>query len=175
VILRHQESPVAAGGVFVLYLHSCGLKVAFASPALLFMSGTSVDSARASVVADTIHSHVIDDGLVVDVNVVNRHIVNRAVVIEVRTLPISPHIAGSKVAIPVVQPTIKTDVRPPIPHMPHIHTFTPTPISGCPEQTNRGRQHPGARYPVKAFRTIGPVTGRPDITVTWTSWLCVNR
>jgi hypothetical protein len=174
MILRYQERPVPAGRVFVLYLHSCGFEAAFASPALLFMSGTSVDSPRASVVADTIHGHVIDDGLVVDVNVGNRHIVNRAVVIEVGTLPISSYIAGSKVAIPVVQPTIETDMRPPIPRMPLIHTFPPTPISGCPEQTNRGRLHPRARYPVIAFRTIGPVAGRPDVTVTRTSWLCVN-
>ena len=174
MVLGSQEGPIAARFMLMPHLHACGFEVTFPSPSLLFMSRTSTDSAMASVIADTVHRDVIDHSSVVDMNVGDPDVVDTAVVEEVPTSPVSARIAGANVAESIIHAAVETDVRSPIACIPGINTFMPTPIARRPEQADRRRRRPCSWHPVVAVRTVGPVAGRPDITVAGTRRLLIN-
>jgi len=118
VILRFQESPVAACTVLMLSLEGSRFKVAFVGPPFLLTRRTSVESTVPPVVADPIHGDIINDSLVVDVNIRDSNVVHTPVVIEVPTSPISAIVAGTEVAESIVDSTIKADVRSPVTRVP---------------------------------------------------------
>jgi hypothetical protein len=136
MILRSEEGPIAAGSVLVFPLHAGGLEVMFVIPSLLFVSGTSVDSAMAAVIADAIDGDVVDHGAVVDVDIGDVDVVDGAVVVEVMTSPVAAGIAGANVAESVVHAAVEADVRSPIAGIPEIGAFMPSPIAGRPEQAD---------------------------------------
>src|SRR5215469_14804387 len=175
VILRCQKPAIAASIALMVALRVGRFKVAFAIPRFLLAVRAGVDSAAAAVVADAVHGHVVDDGLVVHANVGDVDVVHGAVVVEVAVSPIAAFITVAEVAVAVVHATVEADVRSPVPGVPDVHAVAPSPISGRPEHAHRGRHHPCARDPVVAFRTVGPVAGGPDVTVTGTGRLFVNR
>jgi hypothetical protein len=174
MIFGSEEGPIATGRVLVFPLHAGGLEVMFVIPSLLFVSGTSADAAMAAVIADAIDGDVVDHGAVVDVDVGDVDVVDGAVVVEVMTSPISAGVAGAHVAESVIHAAVETDVRSPITGMPEIGAFMPSPIAGSPEQADRGGRRPCSRHPVIALRAIGPVAGRPDVSVAGARGLLVN-
>ena len=175
MVLRSQEGPIAARLMLMPHLLTCGFKVAFSSPSLLFMSRTSTNSAVASVIADTIHRDVVDHSSVIDMHVGDPDVVDAAVVVEVPTSPVSARIPGANIAETVIDAPIETDMRAPITRIPDVNTLMPAPIARRPEQADRRRRRPGTGHPVVAVRAVSPVAGSPDITVTGTRRLLINR
>src|SRR5215469_9762077 len=147
----------------------------FTAPHFLLAGRARIDATPAAVVADAVHRDIINDGLVVDVNVRDGHVVHRAVVVEVALSPVATFIAPAEIAKAIIHAAIETNVRSPIARVPYIHAVAPSPVSRCPQQAHRRWRGPRARNPVVAFGTVGPVTGCPDITVTGTRRLFVNR
>src|SRR5215472_11194891 len=175
MVLGSQKGSIVSRLMLMPHLRTCGFKVAFPSPSLLFMSRTSTDSAVASVIADAIHPDVIDHSSVVDMHVGDPDVIDAAVVVEVPTSPVSARIAGANIAETIVNAAVETDMRSPITRIPDISALMPAPIARGPEQADRWRSRPGTGHPVVTVRAVGPVAGRPDITVAGTRWLLVNR
>src|SRR5215467_8707214 len=132
MVLGSQEGPIVARLMLMPHLQTCGFKVAFPSPSLLFMSRTSTDSAVASVIADAIHRDVIDHSSVVDMHVSDPDVVDAAVVVEVPTSPVSARIASANIAETIINAAVETDMRSPITRIPDINTLMPTPIARRP-------------------------------------------
>jgi hypothetical protein len=82
---------------------------------------------------------VYDDRLVVDIgHVRDVHIGNRPVVEEFAVAPFPALEPEATVSEPVINTSIKTNVRAPIPNIPNIEAIVPTPISGCPQIAHFG-------------------------------------
>src|SRR2546430_1866640 len=159
----------------MFHLHMGWFKVPLAHRYFFKMARARIDSAVTSVVGDTVYGEFVDDRLVVDVNVGDIHVVHRAVVEEVTVSPISALVATAKVAKPVINAAVESDVRSPITCVPNISALAPSPITGGPQQSRLRSHHPCAWHPEVAFRTVGPITRSPDITVTWTCRLDIDR
>jgi hypothetical protein len=142
---------------------------------LLLRSGTGADSAVATVIADVRvvvddYRFVVDVSDVGDVNVVHAPVVKVAV-----ALPISAIKTTAGVAKAVIDTAVKSDVRTPVSIVPVIETVVPTPVSGSPKLADGG-EHPRARDPVVAIIVIPcPITRRPDVSLSGTKRLNVNR
>ena len=128
---------------------------------LLLRSGSSADSAVATVVADV--RIIVDDNRLVinvgdvgDVNVVHTAVVKVAVALPLSTIKTITGIAKS-----VINPAVKSDVRTPVPFMKDVRTAAPSPISRRPEKAYLGRTHPYTRHPVVSRRTPMPIPRRP--------------
>ena len=165
MILGGPKSAITAGCVLMVALQVGRFEMMLARPIFLLARWTGIDSAAASAVADAVHGDVIDDGLVVDVNVGDVDVVHGAVVVEMAVPPVSAFIAVADVSEAIIDSAVKADVWAPVSRMPDIHTLTPTPIAGSPEHAHGWRRDPGARDPVVAIGTVGPIAGRPDIAV----------
>ena len=174
MILGSEEGPIAAGSVLVFPLHAGGLEVMFVIPSLLFVSGTSADSAMAAVKANASNRDVVDHGAVVEVTIADVNVVDGTVVVEVMTSPVATGIAGAHVTESVIHAAVETDVRSPVTGMPEVGAFMPSPIAGRPEQADGRGRRPCSRHPVVALRAVGPVAGGPNITVPGARGLLVN-
>src|SRR5579864_8934776 len=174
VILGRPKSAITAGRVLMVALQVGRFEMMLAGPIFLLARWTGIDSAAATVVADAVDGDVIDDGLVVNVNVGDVDVVHGAVVVEMAVPPVSAFIAVAEVSEAIIDSAIKADVWAPVSRMPDIHTATPTPVAGSPEHTHGGRRDPGARHPVVAIGTVGPIAGRPDIAVAGARGLRVH-
>jgi len=150
--------------LLVLNLRADGRLVSFVHGSLLLRSGSSADSAVATVVADVRivvddDRFVIDVGYIGDVNVVHAPVVKEAV-----ALPISAIKTIAGVAKAVIDATVKSDVRSPVSIVPTVEAIVPTPVSGSPKLSD-GSEHPRARHPVVAIVVIPcPVARRPDVS-----------
>src|SRR5262249_16228012 len=91
------------------------------------------------------------------------------------SIPVAPGIATAKISEAVVDATVKSDCCTPIPNVPQVEPVTPRPVARSPEKTHNGRQHPCTRHPEVALRSVGPVTGRPDVAVPWANRVVVDR
>jgi len=150
--------------LLVLNLRADGRLVSFVHGSLLLRSGSSADSAVATVVADVRivvddDRFVIDVGYIGDVNVVHAPVVKEAV-----ALPISAIKTIAGVAKAVIDAAVKSDVRSPVSIVPSVEAIVPTPVSGSPKLPD-GSEHPRARHPVVAIVVIPcPVARRPDVS-----------
>src|ERR1700676_4266307 len=142
---------------------------------LLLRSGTGANSAGGTVITDVRvvvddYSLVIDVGDVGDVDVVHAPVVEVAV-----ALPISAIKTTAGVTKAVIEAAIKPDVRSPVSIIPGIETVVPTPVAGSPKLAD-GSEYPRARNPVVAIIVIPcPITRRPDVSLSGTQGLNVNR
>jgi hypothetical protein len=167
---------VGAGCVHVLGLHLRGRRVPLVRRVGLRRVRAGVDSAPAAVVADMVVRRVVDHSLVVNiVNIRDVHIVHRAVVVKGSVIPISAFITGSAIAVAVIYATVEADPVAPIALVPGVGIVAPTPVTWSPEKTGFGGHHPCAWHPEVAFVAIGPVAGRPQITLGGSHWLRVHR
>src|SRR5438552_16835001 len=104
----------------MFHLHMGWFKVPLAHRYFFKMARARIDATVTSVIGDTVYGDIIDDRLVVNVNVGDVHVVHRAVVEEVTISPISALVATAKVAKPVINDAIESDVRPPITCVPNV-------------------------------------------------------
>ena len=140
---------------------------------------TYLNAAWAAIVADPVDGNVVVDyGFVVNVpNIYDVHIINRAVVEKAVALPPSTYVAGTEIPKAINNPAIEAYLRTPIAVVENIRAVIPGPIGRRPQETGFRSQYPCARHPiVVSFDVVpGPVAGRPDVPLTGTKRLLVNR
>ncbi|RXH58751.1 hypothetical protein GRAN_2061 [Granulicella sibirica] len=143
----------------------------------LLLARASLNTTRASIEAGVVvHGHVVDDGPV-DVGVVDvrhAHVIDRGVVGEVSAFPAPAAEANAAKAEAVVHATVEANVGSPITFMKAVDTTGEAPVRRRPEDSDAGRLDPDAGNPVVPLRTVGPITGVPEITVARADGLCVN-
>jgi hypothetical protein len=170
-----QHRVVGAGSVHMLGLRRRRPRVLLVRRCLFRRAGAGVSSAVAAVIAHPV-GRVVDNGLVVNVvNVRHVHVIYRSVVLEGSVIPISAFIAGTAIAVAVVDAAIKADMRTPVAFIPGIGIAAPAPITGSPEQARFGSHHPRTRHPVVAFIPVSPVARRPQVTIGGGHRLLVYR
>src|SRR5208282_4546291 len=142
-----------------------------------FRPRTHADSTFAAVVADSVHRLVHHGRVVNVVNDLDVHVEHSTVVEKVSAVPTSAFKTQTEVAKAVVNPAVEAHVRAPVAVPPPISAAFPTPISGSPQETHFRSQHPGSRHPIiiADVVVVGPVAGRPEITVARTTGLFIDR
>lgn len=172
------QAAIAGGGLLVPGLRGSWREVPCAGKPLLFGGRSRVGSTIAAVVADAIHARIVDDRLVVRVmNDRGVYAHDRGVVEEPALLPVSTLEARAHVPESIKNATVEADLFSPIASVPDVTAVAPSPISRRPQETNFGRENPGARHPVVvAIVTVpSPIAGRPEIAFARTDGLYVHR
>src|SRR5579859_6619852 len=143
----------------------------------LFRCGwASVDAAVSAVIADVVVRGVVDYSLVVNVvNIRNVHVIHGAVVVEAAVSPIPTLITHAPIAEAVVDATVEADIRAPVAFIPGKGIAAPAPITRRPEKANLGSHHPRPRDPEVAVLSICPVAGRPQVTISGSHRLGIDR
>src|SRR5208282_1430189 len=138
---------------------------------------TRADSTIASVVADVALVVVRHVGVVNVVDVSDVHVAHGAVVEEVSIIPTPAFKTDTEITEAVIDPAVEAYVRPPVAVIEDKSVAAPAPIGWCPQEADFRRHHPSARHPVVIadIVIVGPVTGRPEITVPWAERLLIDR
>src|SRR4030095_14881686 len=95
-----------------------------------------------------------------DIGVHARH---SGVVAEAVSFPTAAPVAVSRVAIAVVDPSVKSDSRPPVALIKGVNAVVPAPPGRGPKQTHCRGSDPNAWDPVITTATPAPVPGSPNI------------
>src|ERR1700722_3386623 len=172
---RGEVGMISAGRAFVVLLFGSSLEVLFPRRRH-FPGGSPRLQAAGAVKAGAIDHRIVNDRSV-DVSVVNDrgvHVHYRSVVGKVSARPTPADKTYTRVAVAIVNPTIKADAWAPIPTVPAIDAACKTPVAGRPEKSGLRRRYPDARHPVVADGAIGPVTRSPQIALGGTNRLCIN-
>jgi hypothetical protein len=100
---------------------------------LLCSGRSSGYSTGSAVVADVVPRSVVVYVLFVSVvEVPHIYVIHRSVVAEFVVSPVSAFVAGTTVAIAIVNAAVEADSRPPVAVIPGISVAAPTPITGSP-------------------------------------------
>ena len=188
MVYRRQKFTIAARAVLMLVLHVSGFEMAFMLPSHLVAARPRHDSASATVVADAVYRHIIDDGPVVDVDVGDGHVIYAAIVEKIAGMPVAAAVAHAKVAKAVINAAVEADVRAPIARVPgvkaaaksvtlvkNVNAVVPSPPGRGPQQADPRRCDPDARHPIITTCGPTPVSGSPDVAIPGTSGLRVHR
>ena len=130
MIYRRQHGMVSARRLLVLHLHRARRNVLFVLGRLFFRCGPRVNAAGPAVVTHAIHGRVVDDRCTVDIGVMDDrcvHVGDGSVVSENATTPRAAHKSYAAVSEAVVNPSIKSYVRTPIPCVPDVYAPPPHP------------------------------------------------
>src|SRR5437764_12318668 len=138
----------------MLVLHVSGFEMAFMLPSHLVAARPRHDSASATVVADAVYRHIIDDGPVVDVDVGDGHVIYAAIVEKIAAMPVAAAVAHAKVAKAVINAAVEADVRAPIARVPGAKAAAKSQVARRTYHSRLGRGLPRARYPVIAMLPI---------------------
>ena len=109
--------------------------------------------------------------LVCIVDLVAVHVRDDRVMPEHSPFPTSAAEARAEVAVAVIDATVEADLRAPISFVPGVLAADEAPITGRPEESHAGREHPGTGYPVVAIITVLIVARRPNVPVARTGGL----
>ena len=90
-------------------------------------------------------------------------------------MPITAFVAFPEVTETIIDPAVESNVRAPITSMPKVSAAIPAPVTRSPEQARLRCDDPSARNPEIAIRSISPIAGSPNVSVTRAGWLCINR
>ena len=113
----------------MLVLCSNGADVAFLIVCIFLRRWTGIDAAVSAIVADVVYGGVFDPSVIGVVNVHVAYAIHRSVVVELVVFPAAPFVPVTTISEPVIDPSIKTDVRAPITFMEEKRVVTPTPIA----------------------------------------------
>ena len=175
MIHRRQQFVVLAGGLLMPCLRGGCPRMTLMCRSLFCSGWSSSYSPSSAVVANAASRSFVDYGFFVSVvNVRHIYVIHRAVVAELVVSPVSAFVAGTTVAIAIVNTAVETDSGTPVAVIPGEGIAAPTPITRSPEQAHFGRLDPCARHPEIAFITVSPVAGRPQITALRTHRLRVR-
>src|ERR1043166_1582462 len=117
--------------------------MSFACGSFFLLCCTRVDTDIAAVVTHARDVHIVYNRGVIDVvDVCNIYIVYGAVIEKVIAFPAPAFVAVAGIAPSIIDATIKTYARSPIPFMKYESHSAPAPITRCPEETGLGGQHP---------------------------------
>ena len=131
------------------------------------LTRTSVRAPVAAVVAHTVDRDVIDHGRVVGVmNVGHVDVVHRTVVTELSAIPAPAVVAGTAIAVAVIDAAVVADTTPPVAGTEDEKAVTPAPIGGRPQIADTWRPDPGSRHPVVVVLVLvkSPIARGPDVT-----------
>lgn len=132
VVFPRKQSTVLACSLLMLHLRRDRCPMRFVGVRLLLRRRARGYSALSAVVCH-VRIIVYDDRLVIDIgHVRDIHIGHRPVVEEFAAAPFPALEAFASVSEPVINATIKSDLRAPIASIPSIEALVPTPIPGCP-------------------------------------------
>jgi hypothetical protein len=143
----------------------------------LFLGGRSgVDSPGA------VEAHVVVDGRMVDHGTINISIVDnrrihspdRGIIVKGVTLPSAAIETRPKIAETIVDTAVESNVGTPIAAVPAIVASVKRPVTRCPKESRSRRFNPDARNPKITVLPVGPVAGRPNISILRTVWLLVD-
>src|SRR6266567_1436089 len=152
----------------MLPLIGYGRKVPGVGRGLLFGPGALVDAAVSAVIADPGHVALINHGRVVHVvNDGDVHIVHGAVVEKAIAVPTPAFIAAAEIAVAIVDSAIEANYRSPEAFIKDESAAAPGPVCRSPQEPDFRGQHPGSRHPIVITDVVvvGPVAGRPDVTL----------
>src|SRR5579862_517923 len=168
---------VGMGFLKMLVLSRDGSNMSLLRGSFLFRSRPRSDSAVAAVIADVVDGRAIHGRVVDVVNVLDVYIQNRPIIEEMTVIPAAALEASSEITETIVDASIKSNGRPPIPVIEHEAVSTPAPISGRPEKANFGSHNPCAGHPVIVVEIIAPcpVPGCPEISIAGTNGLLIDR
>ncbi len=168
---------IRAGSLHVFLLLGDRRDVSLVCKSFFFRRGARLDPTVAAVEADPVHRNVVNPGVVNVVNVGHVHIQDCPVVEEMAAVPTSTLEAYAEVTESIVDPAVEADMRPPITFMKKICAVAPAPPAGRPKKADFRRQHPGSGHPVVVANVVivGPIAGRPEITIARANRLLVNR
>ena len=166
VIFRGPLSAIGARGVFMFDLLSARFEVMLVPRDPFALAYASLDPVRTAIEADAIdivHHH---RAVVRIVNHRDVDVGHGAIVDKLSATPFAAPKAYARVAVAIIDPAIKADVRAPVAAMPHIDAFRKAPITRRPQQTRFRRQDPRSRHPVISFVSVSPISRRPDVAGT---------
>jgi len=177
VVYRSKLGSVLAREVLMLLLHVGWFNVPVVLRCHFTRGRPGAEPSRAAIVTDPSHRCIINHCLGIHVPDVNYiYVIYGSVVKEASAPPIAPCVPYAYVSESVIDPTVKTDMRAPIPRVPEKESAAPAPVTGSPQESRRGRDHPGAWDPVVAVRgIISPIAGSPDVTWAGADGLGVDR
>src|SRR5579884_195350 len=120
---------IRAGRLLMLPLSSYGRDVPLMCHRLLLRCGTGVDSAIATVIANTVDCcAVVDHGRVVYVvNIGDIHVVHRTVVVKLPILPAPTLISVTVVSIAITDAAVETNLLAPVAVVENISLAAPAP------------------------------------------------
>lgn len=163
VVIR---AAVLPGGFDVLSLEVGALVMLLAHVVAFPTIRIVPDSARSAAESDVaVAVYVVAIPVVIIVGAANPIPINVpdcGVVFEEPAVPAATEKADPKVSKSIIDAAIIADVAAPVAWMPIIHAVVPSPVSGGPKSTDKGRGDPGSGYPEVAVRTISPIAGDPD-------------
>ena len=125
---------VLAGGMVVIELLRCRLDMVLVHGRLFLRSGPGLDTPAAVETGVIIHDCIVDHGPV-DISVVNDcgiDIHHGGIIPEVPAMPFPAYKAGSPIAIPIIDPAVKADMRSPIAAVPAIDAAGIAPVTRGP-------------------------------------------
>src|ERR1700733_14022297 len=177
MVRRCPELRVASRSLQVLVLRSYRRDMPVVCRSFLLRRGTRVDPSIATVVTHSIDRCGISRRVVDVVDIGDIHIHHGSVIEEVSIVPASALKTHSKVPESIIDPAVKPDCRSPVTLMKNECLAAPTPPARSPQETNLGGQHPCARNPevVGCVVVPIPVSGSPEITITWANRLFIHR
>ena len=135
--------------------------------------GAGVESAASPVVADVADSRRVDSRVVDIMKNPSVHVIQGRVIEEVPSVPTPALVTVTEVPVAIVDSSVETNGCAPVAFIEGESAATPAPVSGSPKETDVGRHHPGARYPV-VVAVPSPIAGRPDVAVAGTGGLLVS-
>ena len=135
-------------------------------------AGVVIATAGEAVATGTHGATVV--GSVIDVSDAVSEVVVASVVVVVIAAPVSTVEAATEVAEAVVDATVVADGGTPVSGVPEVAFISVAPVSGGPEGTDVGREHPGSVDPFIAVVGVGPVSGCPDIAIAGAERLGVH-
>src|ERR1700735_5116639 len=184
VIHGSELRPVLRSRMLMLHLRRSCLDVTIVLRRHFFLRRTRVDTAPPAVEAHVTRVIHYYGPVIRVVNDVHVHVAVSAVVSEHAVVPIAALVAYAHVPEAIVNPAVEkakftpaveTDVRSPIPRMPRVQAPAPSPVTGCPQETNLRRHHPGAWYPVVVVPIPGPIARCPNVPVARADRLRIHR
>ncbi len=182
VILVEELLVILDGHLACLDLGVDGRCVVLGTRSEFSRTGSNINAAATTVVADAVYDPaavaniVVDHVVAVDVmDDVDVDVGHSAVVVEVMILPVAAEVADTDVAEAVVDAAVEADVGPPVAVMEGVTAAVVTPVRRRPEGTVVGRWAPRAGDPVITGVGVTPVTGRPEVVGFGSGRLVVLR
>jgi len=179
MVCRCELRRISTSLLLMLCLHRSWLDMLLARRRLLSGSWRRGDPAGSAVVTHVAYIRgVVYDGLVIHIGDIRSaaDVVHASVVVKGSVVPVASFVTYAAVPEPVINPAVKTDMRPPITGIPDKCATAPTPITRGPQNSYGWRHHPGAGHPViSTILIVSPITGSPDIARRWAGRLHINR
>src|ERR1700722_16088513 len=164
-VCRRSLLRVISGFLQVLSLSGDGRDMSLTCGGLLLRCRTRINSPLAPVEADMINRGHIHSVLVYIVNLGDVYVEHGAVIEKVTIIPTAALKPLSEISETIVDSSVETNLRPPVPVVENESTVAPAPVGRCPQESHFRRHNPCSRHPVIVVEAVivGPIARRPQI------------